>query len=1033
VQGNGSFESSDFGLLTPDTWYVNDGLILGLDFIGTELGIVEIELIVRDREGIEETTNILFEVIHNPFTWEVNSSETDVAINIEAPFTMTLDNIGRDQSVTYETRIYFVQGTGKVFVTDNSGNDIEVILNQPTVIEGGIHSGNVVLSEVGTTEIIFEITDSNGQVKEESLIFEADIIDFTFEGTPQSYAIFLDDKININFLIQELLGGNDTYESRFVFNSGNASLTRTVNGIEETLIPGSLYQVDLDAYYWEFEATDVGDIDMTFYAQNISGVEHEVNIVIIVSDGIFDFKATEAQDVASVNDAVVINFDINETGNSGLPYQLQYTSTLNGFLVYKGIQYNAGDIITITELNSTGTYTGLESGGHVIAFDATNSFGETVSSDSVIIFNEDDFAFSAVAVNGNVFLNDTTDFNFNILDNNNTSTYQIYYTVSGTGSGTLSSGGLTYAPNVLYNIIDSGTTWEFEGTGLGDLTYTFYVVNNSGNEKSRVIDVNVLSEPEPDFNFTAVAETNIEYVNEEVHINFSIDEIEMPNVATYSMVFTTTGIGTMTYLGNTYNAGDTIIVAPENFVFVYQGLSSGVHDITFTISNNNAIPIQKTNTVSITFEEVDFVLNVSGGGDACVNEIKDLNVFLSQDKLDPLIDYTVVYTFDENFGEIKRNGFDVVSGIGYPITVGNTELKFEGLAAGTVNIDVTVTDSNGVIHSETVTYQVKDVDFNLITSGGGSMFVNETENFNVILAQEKLNPLIDYTVVYTFAGGSLGNGTIKTIGGFDILLGQSYPISVGNTEMQFTAETEGPVTIVVTVTDSNGLVQSETVIYQLNNIDFNVIASTPADTSMFANEKENFNVLLSQDQIDPLINYTVIYTFSSGSVTRKSDNFTFVSGNSYPISPGNIEMVFESEAIYGDVVIGVEVTDSNGVSHSDTITFQVNDIEYFFTSIDSPSANALIDEEISLNFNISETIPSIANYLMKYEVTSSIGEVISEGASGRVEGDWYNVNTGSFAWNFKAPSAPGTVEITFTVINSITLEEKQIVITVTVT
>ena len=664
---------------------------------------------------------------------------------------------------------------------------------------------------------------------------------------------------------------------------------------------------------------------MTFYAQNISGVEHEVNIIIKVSDGIFDFKATEAQDVASVNDAVVINFDINETGNSGLPYQLQYTSTLNGVLNYKGVNYNAGDIITITELNSTGTYTGLESGGHVITFDATNSFGETVSGDSVIIFNEDDFAFSAVAENGNVFLNDTTDFNFNILDNNNTSTYQIYYTVSGTGSGTLSSGGLTYAPNIQYNIIDSGTTWEFEGTGLGDLTYTFYVVNNSGNEKSRILTVSVASEPEPDFNFTAIAETNIQNVNEQVYINLSIDETVMPNVASYSMVFTTSGNGTMTYLGNTYNAGETIIVAPENFVFVYEGISTGVHDIVFTLSNNNTTPVQRTNTVSITFEEVDFEINVSGGGDVCVNEIKDLNVFLSQDKLAPLIDYTVIYTFDENVGTIKRDGFDVVSGTEYPITIGNTELKFEGLVSGIASIDITVTDSNGVIHSETVTYQVQNVGFNLITSGGGDLCVNEIKDFNVLLSQDKLAPLIDYTVVYTFDGNF---GAIKN-NGFDVMSGAVYPITVGNTELKFEGLASGTVNIDVTVTDSNGEVHSETIIYQVKDVDFNLITS--GGGSMFVNETENFSVLLSQDKLAPLIDYTVVYTFAGGSLgtgtVKTIGGFDIVLGESNPISVGNTEMQFTAET-EGPVTIVVTVTDSNGIIHIETVTYQLNNIDF---------------------------------------------------------------------------------------------------------
>ena len=1039
VQGTGFFEDLAGGALSENTWYMTDGLILELDFIGSDLGNVEIELIVRDKEGLEETITITFDVIHNPFIWEVTTPETEVPINIPSPFSMMLENIGRDKSVTYETVIYFTQGGGELFVIDDSGNEISIALNTPIVLGEGMHFGNVVLSELGTSEIVFETTDSNGQVITETLTFEADVIDFTFEGTPQRYTIFVDEKINIEFLIQELIGGNDTYHSRYQFNSGNALLTRLNNGLDEDLIPGTLYPVPIGAYYWEFEGTTPGVVDMTFYAQNVSGIEHEVNIVIEVINGTFDFSAVETQDVASVNDAISINLNISETGNTGFPYNVSFSSTFNGVVTYNGVDYNAGDIFVLNQANSVVTYTGLEPGGHAIVFSATNSFGETKDDDAVIIFNEDDFAFSAEAENGNVFLNETTHFNFNILDNNDTSTYEIYYTVTGTGTGTLSSGGLTYLPGVRYNIIDSGTTWEFEGTGIGDLTYTFYVINNSGNEKSRVINISVLSEPEPDFNFTAVAETDIEYVNEQVHINFTIDETIRPNVATYSMVFTTSGTGIMTYLGNTYNAGETIVVSPENFVLVYEGLSSGIHDIEFTISNNNAIPISRTNTVSITFEDVDFSVDASpdNATTMCVNETENINVSLTQDAIDPSTNYTVVYSLgagSTGTGSLMNGGGFVVNfGQSYPIAVGNTELQFEALTTGLVNIDVTITDSNGISRIDTVSFQINNVDFNLITSGDSEMFVNEAKNFNVLLSQEKLSPLIDYTIVYSFVGGT-GTGTIQTIGGFDITPGQSYPISVGNTEMKFEALTTGDVIIDVTITDSNGIIHSNTITFLIKENDFNLITSGDS-SSMFINTTEDFDVFLSQIKFDPTIDYTVVYTLDPSSVgtgtIETSGGVVITLGQSYTIPIGNTEMKFNAETS-GIVIIDVTVTDSNGVSHSDTITYNVINIEYEFTGV--PELPAIsINTSTDLNFNINEISPASSGtiYEMQFEVTSG-NAIISQGGVVRNPFTWHNVSTGVYAWDFTALNVVGNVAITFTVRNTITLEEKTVDIIVNV-
>lgn len=330
-----------------------ENLDLDFEFIGTQLGLAVIDFKVQDQDGLEKVITIQYEVINNDFVWDANSTTTSVTTGQETPLTIILDNTGKDDSVTYKSKVYFTQGEGSVFEVDNSGSSTsEIELNEFSEILEDIHTYNIKLNETGVNKVIFEAIDSNGQIKKDSLIYNVDVNDFSYLGTPQVNEIFTGSTTDINFQITELVGTGDAYQSRFEFVRGNAIIKSNNGNNDEVITPGVSYDISAGQYSWLFEATESGVIDMIFYAKSSSEIEHQVPISINVNNGSFEINTIPSQTIATVNDFVSININIVENGPTAVPYNLQFNSNSNGTFTYDNTEYLPGQNITINDFST---------------------------------------------------------------------------------------------------------------------------------------------------------------------------------------------------------------------------------------------------------------------------------------------------------------------------------------------------------------------------------------------------------------------------------------------------------------------------------------------------------------------------------------------------------------------------------------------------------------------------------------------------------------------------------------------------------
>ncbi|KAA1246129.1 immunoglobulin-like domain-containing protein [Aquimarina sp. RZ0] len=258
----------------------------------------------------------------------------------------------------------------------------------------------------------------------------------------------------------------------------------------------------------------------------------------------------------------------------------------------------------------------------------------------------------------------------------------------------------------LVNVLQSGdVSWQFRGTSIGVVNILFTVTNNFEVMTEKTIRIGV--GPPPLFNLNISLETpdvNME-INNPANINFSIDE-NFGRDTTYTMEYTTSNEGTLTIGGTEYAQGDIISIMRGDTSGQYVGTQEGVHELVFTVTNSNIVPVVRMATVSITYEEdtVAPVITLTGDnpqiiqlGDsyaelgATVDDGSPLDIDTSDVDTDTVGEYTVRYSATDASGNTGQNTRTVT-------VVDNTVISFDrttGKLIGPSGATVTITMNSG--------------------------------------------------------------------------------------------------------------------------------------------------------------------------------------------------------------------------------------------------------------------------------------------------------------------------------------------------
>ncbi|MEM7311799.1 MAG: cadherin domain-containing protein, partial [Planctomycetota bacterium] len=257
-------------------------------------------------------------------------------------------------------------------------------------------------------------------------------------------------------------------------------------------------------------------------------------------------------------------------------------------------------------------------------------------------------------------------------------------------------------------------------------------------------------------------------------------------------------------------------------------------------------------------------------------------------------------------------------------------LDFENQSS--YSVVVRVTDSGGLTHDETITVSVNDLN--------ESPTAVAISNNNV---DENTDTSSGFTVGTLTAtdSDSPESFSYSIIGGTDA---SSFSIAATDqlilTDGVLDFENQSSYSVVVRVTDSGGLTHDETITVSVNDLIESptaiAISNDNVDENTDTSTGQTIGTLTASDDDSP---ETFAYSIVGGT---DASSFSIAATDQLVLSDGILD--FESQPSY---TVIVRVTDSSGLTHDETITVSVNDLN------ESPTAVAISNSNVDENTDTS--------------------------------------------------------------------------------
>ncbi|GAA4113282.1 hypothetical protein GCM10022393_12190 [Aquimarina addita] len=225
----------------------------------------------------------------------------------------------------------------------------------------------------------------------------------------------------------------------------------------------------------------------------------------------------------------------------------------------------------------------------------------------VLTYNITDTAFilSASLSSETAYLGEPVDINLNItgLDTDDYSLEYAFVTLDDIdviGAGTISIDQTTLDQNTAIEVATGDFVWQFEGNTMGTVDILFTATNSFGITVEELFRFEVGDAPLFAFEATSDAVDSNQLSTVPVDIVIDISEA-IGTSSSYTMVYSSSKAGNFTYDNVVYEPGDEIPVVIGTSVGKYSASGSGVHEITFTVSNGNASPLSLVSSLTIEF------------------------------------------------------------------------------------------------------------------------------------------------------------------------------------------------------------------------------------------------------------------------------------------------------------------------------------------------------------------------------------------------------------------------------------------------
>ncbi len=160
-----------------------------MEYLPENLGEHKLTVTVKAPDGATLTKELLLDVLNLDFSINATVASTKVELDTNLAIAIDLNTKGEQSDVTYEISHAFASNSeGGGTVRDHNGGVMEP--GQYRNIVPDSYNYTFTSTELGKRKIYFDLRDSNGQVKRDSVEVEVANIPFVFSGNSESNSVF---------------------------------------------------------------------------------------------------------------------------------------------------------------------------------------------------------------------------------------------------------------------------------------------------------------------------------------------------------------------------------------------------------------------------------------------------------------------------------------------------------------------------------------------------------------------------------------------------------------------------------------------------------------------------------------------------------------------------------------------------------------------------------------------------------------------------------------------------------------------------
>ncbi|WP_392421089.1 TraQ conjugal transfer family protein (plasmid) [Capnocytophaga canis] len=980
---NGKIYNSNGELLKTNMYIPVDKGNVQWSFVGETNGEATITITVKNNHGVEKTYPVKIKVDNGSFTFSAVKTKSSALLNEEIQVNLILEGMPNERyqmsyesnkgsTITYRGKVY---SPGETMPIPDGGSFL--------YYEG---------TEEGNHSIVFRVKSNLGveQRSNVSLIFTS--VNYDFNAVREASSVSIGSDVYVDLNIKEYAGAS-SYQIHYIPSGASISMYDENN---RKITPGQDQNIRTGNTRWRIVPNEAGNISIDFNVQNATNVRKTAKVSINALQKDYQFTASTANKEEIVNTPLEINLAIREIGNGGSTYKAYFKADNQGYIIYNGKNYRAGETFDINVGNNTLSYIGEKEGNHNITFHTISSTELTKQANVSLTYNPKSFTFSATPRKKTIYKDEIVPINFEIKEIGGVGTYKLKYVIKSETNAEIYKDIEEIPMGVSQDVPGSAFQWRLKGTQVGKLTIEFILTNDRGVEKTETIIVNVSNK---DFIFEAYG-GSATYVNNMVDISVNLEEY-VPG-GRYTMYFSSDGAGELYQESTKYISGQNFPITVGSHRFQYKGLAVGNHQIKLTIrdENNN----QKIQDIAIRFNQIDYKLSgVAEKQSITVGQSTRINFQIEEDGGNSE-GYQIKWQNTGATGAIKNEKVEnITQGIYVPLDKKVFFLLFAGNESGTANITFTVKNSTGTEKTVNVRIGVTQVNYTFsVVPNERETSVGQKVVLNTNLQESNGTSSYYVTVTSNRKGNVYYDENMQ-------YLGESFYYDKTKREIIYKGNEEGQHNVRVSIVSRGNVTKEANIVLTFIQKSFSFTAK-PRSTEVYKNQKQTIDAQIQEDEGANLTYNMRFNSNRTGKIIYGGKTYSI--NQDIPVSKGNFTFEYLGEEV-GTHDVTLKIIPSKGSQKEVRVSIPFKKKDFSFTA--NPAVNQIIiGQETDINFAIQEN-GGQSSYQVKYEI-SGIGETLKIGDTKLIQGIYTSVPSKNFTMKFSSNKI-GTNNITFKVKN----------------